>query len=208
MPQAYPYSPFYTMSAPNSILIPSQDNRFVLKKTFGHTRGHDILTQSRIHLLAQEILNDQNNFDVLRAPCLIAYDDWRPRYIPVERGEFYGMELVNTSHPIWLGDRDSTMHVPVDILERVQDELLRFFKMMWDRGFVPWGFELYLQPDGTVILLDFDKFGFRRPNWRWQVEYPYHVIHPEDTFCWLGYPPQFEQRLMDVYHIRLENPQE
>lgn len=196
------------MFAPNSILIPSQDNRFVLKKTYSHSRGHDILTQSRIHLLAQEILNNQNNFDILRAPCLIAYEDWRPRHIPVERGEFYAMETVNTSHPIWLGDRDSTMHIPMHILDGLEDELVRFFKMMWDRGFVPWGFELYLQPDGTVILLDFDKFGFRRQNWRWQVEYPCPGIISRDTFSWLGYPPNFASRLMDIYQIRLEIPQE
>jgi hypothetical protein len=197
------------MSYPNSILIPSQDNNFVLKKMYGHSQGHDILTQYRIHLLAQQILRQENNFDILRAPYLLAYEDWRPlHYTPCERSHFYAMETVNTSHPIWLGDRDSTMHVPFDILEKVNDEILRFFKMMWDSGFIPWGFELYLQPDGTIILLDFDKFGFHRPNWRWQVEYPCHWIHPEDTFRWLGYPQNFADRLMDVYHIRLENLQE
>jgi hypothetical protein len=33
---------------------------------------------------------------------------------------------------------------------------------MWEAGFAPWDFELYVQRNGRVILLDVDKFGFRR----------------------------------------------
>ena len=196
------------MPSPNSILIPSSDSRFVWKKALPRSEGHDTLTQSRIHLLAQEILRDEHNFDVLRAPCLVSIDDWRPQRIDIPLQEFYAMEKVDTSHPIWLGDRDSAAHIPFDILEKLNNELLRFFVMMYNQGFVPWGFELYLQRDGSVILLDFDKFGFRRPNWRYQVEYPVQSISPSETFAYLGYPPDFADRLMDLYHIRLENPQE
>ncbi len=145
----------------SAVILPLADGHLVRKKMRRNAAGHDELTQQRIHRLSQRILQDRNNFDYLRMPVL-EEGDWIPQ-------EHYVMQRVDVTRPLFLGDRDSCASILNDrsvpehlSLDDISNELARWWRQMWEAGFAPWDFELYVQRNGRVILLDLDKFGFRR----------------------------------------------
>lgn len=136
----------------SNILLPYSE-RAIEKRTAVHgTPCHDTLTQLRIHRAAQSVIQT-GNFDHLRVPIL--YDDH----------EFYVMELVDVSQPLWLGNPASCSLYNLNMIIDVTSDLERFWNIMWNQyGFAPWDFQLFVQQDNSVVLLGFDKFGLRRPE--------------------------------------------
>lgn len=105
------------------------------KKTKGSLSLDD---QKAIHAL---IIQETPSYTVLRAPHLIDSD-------------FYEMERINTDKPIFLGCQGSTETVPKGLVS----ELVQLWRALHQKGYLAWDFELYLQTDGRVCIVDFDKF--------------------------------------------------
>ncbi len=103
--------------------------------------GLDILTQTRIHALCLACLSEPGFTGKLFAPELQG---------PLNR---YRMRRVDTSNPISLLENPHLL-----------PEVCNLWKLMWRNGFALYDFELYLQPDGRVVILDFDKTCFRQTN--------------------------------------------
>jgi hypothetical protein len=141
-------------SGANGIILPSPTGNLVRKKMRRHALGNSIETQMRLHQLSQSILRDENNYTTLRAPYLAPPQQMAGGGGPPE----YWMERIDTSHPLWLGDHDSVNCYSTNLIQDVTNELRRYWLAMWERGVVPWDFELYVQPDNSVVLLDFDKY--------------------------------------------------
>lgn len=116
-------------------------------RAYHGTPCHDTFTQKRIHILAQNIIN-QGSYDHLRVPALS--DEVMPN--------IYVMDRIDTLHPIWFGDEKESVNLIMDL----KSDLERFWSAMWAQGFACWDFQLYLQEDRTVMMIGFDKFGFRR----------------------------------------------
>ena len=134
----------------SNLILPYSDTAIEKKRARHGTPCHDTLTQIRIHRAAQDVIA-HGNFDHLRVPML--YDDH----------EYYVMERVDTRNPIWLGDFDCCDLFSVNLIMDVKADLQRFWNTLWDQyGFAAWDFQLFLQDDQSVVLLGFDKFGFRR----------------------------------------------
>ena len=111
--------------------------------------GHDILTQTRIHSLCRLILADEL-YTVL--------------YIPVIRGmniNDYTIDQTDLSVPIYLGNPNGTPNMTEELYETLCHELTMLWITLWKNGFAAWEFELFLQPNGRVAFLRFDRIGFR-----------------------------------------------
>jgi hypothetical protein len=94
--------------------------------------------QKAIHAL---IIEETSFYTVLRAPHLIV-------------SEFYEMERINTDKPIFLGCQGSVVTVPKELVS----ELAELWRALHKKGYLACDFELYLQTDGRVCIVDFDKF--------------------------------------------------
>jgi hypothetical protein len=173
-------------SGANGLILPSPNGRLVRKKIRRHAVGNPIDVQMTIHRIAQQILCDENNFTTLRAP-----------YLNQQGGaaggggeEEYWMERIDTTNPLWLGDQDSVNCYSHNLVEDVRQELVRFWQQMWRRGYAAWDFELYIQRDNTVVILDFDKYARHGVNDTYHM--PYRVnVPPERFFTHVCFPPDF-----------------
>lgn len=181
-----------------SLLIPSSDSHTIRKVPFQFAIGHDLLTQKRIHFLAQQILRRENNFDILSAPCLLPDS---------MNSDDYVMERVDTSFPLYPRENECMTVFTPDQRATLERELVRFWAQMWQHGFAPWGYDLFYQPDGSVVLLDFDKFAFRR-NEGWgplSLEFPYQDYHDQHRHFFENatFPANLEARLNSEHDIRI-----
>lgn len=95
--------------------------------------------QKAIH----SIIQVTTSYTVLRAPLLID-------------GDGYEMERIDVEKPIFLGCQGNVLE-GVDRALLVS-ELAMLWKALYKKGYMAWDFELYLQPDGRVAIVDFDKF--------------------------------------------------
>ncbi len=111
--------------------------------------GHDILTQKRIHNLTERLVNELK-LRVLRVP-----------HVFLENQSEYEMTKIDTSNIIYLGDPNHSAEISDALREQLTQELAILWIELFKAGFAAWDYELYLQKDGSIILLDFDKFGFR-----------------------------------------------
>ena len=89
------------------------------------------------------ILEETSSYTVLRAPRLIQADG-------------YEMGRINVDSPIFLGCQGTV--VEGFAKEILISELATLFRALCKKGYLAWDFELYLQPDGNVMMVDFDKF--------------------------------------------------
>lgn len=95
--------------------------------------------QKAIH----SIIEESSSYTVLRAPRLI-------------HGDGYEMERIDVEKPIFLGCQGNVLEgVDRGVLV---SELAIMWKALYKKGYMAWDFELYLQPDGRVAIVDFDKF--------------------------------------------------
>lgn len=147
----------------------------VVKIAKRKSKTHDTVTQRRIHEIAENVLSDPK-YKVLKVPALSA-----------NRSQ-YEMEDVDTKIPVWQPTGP------------VAEELLSFWREMWEKGLALYDFELYLQPNGTTMLLDFDSTGFRMTcgDTSSHVEIPGKKIPPENFFVHPSFPPDFEKHLEDL----------
>jgi len=117
------------------------------KKFYSSKMSLDINTQKHIHKLLLHILSDPY-YILLKVPKLVPNDA-------------YEMEKIDTRKPIFLG----TMGTQV-ICTKTKDRLIEELMYMWGdvylEGYAAWDFELYKQPDGRIMMIDFDKFKPRK----------------------------------------------
>jgi hypothetical protein len=121
----------------------------VIKVQKRNSYGHDIITQKRIHHTAERLIND------LGLKCL------RVPKLQLGNATQYEMELINTRNIIYPGSPNHGITLSPEQYETLCRELTDFWISLFKMGFAAWDYELYLQKDGSIILLDFDKFGFR-----------------------------------------------
>ena len=100
--------------------------------------------QKHIHTTLLHILS-QPAYILLRVPKLIPNPDE------------YEMEKIDTRRPIILGAM-GTQIICQKTKERLCQELKYAWLALYEEGYAAWDFELYKQPDGTIMILDFDKF--------------------------------------------------
>jgi hypothetical protein len=168
----------------HGIIIPM--NTKVEKKSRRST-GHSIEVQMTIHRIVQNILR-QGNYNHIRVPLL---SDVNPRR--------YKMERISTWRPVVLGEAESSMRVPN--LDEVNQELVRLWIEIWENGYAAWDFDLFLQADGKIVLLDFDRFGLRMSN---QPPYMPLQIPVGSFFNHSCFPTDFKMRVQDQIHEVLD----
>jgi hypothetical protein len=103
------------------------------------------------HTWSSQILIPSHGFHILFTPPARASTS----------SNSYEMGLIDTSNPI----------VQIDTPE-LEAELELYFKKAKNAGYYPSDFELYLQSDGRIALVDFDKFGTIHSETR-TVVFPY-----------------------------------
>lgn len=111
--------------------------------------GHDITTQKRIHNLAERLVNELG-LNLIRVP-----------HVFMENLKEYEMNKISTGQIIYLGDPNHGVSIDDSFREALCKELAILWIALYKAGFAAWDYELFLQPDGSVMLIDFDKFGFR-----------------------------------------------
>jgi hypothetical protein len=89
------------------------------------------------------IIEETSSYTVLRAPRLV-------------HGDRYEMERIDVEKPIFLGCQGNVLEGVDRVL--LVSELASLWKALYKKGSMAWDFELYLQSDGRVAMVDFDKF--------------------------------------------------
>ena len=134
-----------------------------------NSRVHETQTQKRLHDLTYRVIQDLG-LQILRTPQII-------QSFP----ELYETEPVFAFLKINLGDPLNG----VELDERFRGELIRelaiLWAALWREGFAAWGFTLYLQPDNTVMLLDYSRFGFRMTSGPVPILLPQFQQDPESS---------------------------
>ena len=148
----------------------------MVEKKSRRSTGHSIQFQMTMHRLLLNLLQDYTH---LRVPILSDVNPTR-----------YLMARISTRRPLILGEPDSCR---LPHLSEIKQELVRLWIALWDRGYAAWDFDLFVQKDGKVILLDFDRFGLRVNN---SVDLPLHI--PMGSFfnhaC---FPTDFKAAIQD-----------
>jgi hypothetical protein len=106
----------------------------------------DPLTQKRIHILCQSILKDST---VLKVPVLFESEN------PNE----YWYETFDCLAPIFL----SSPHlIPLNIHQtKLLEEFVHLWKNCYAQGILLFNFSLFAQPNGTVVIRNFDATLFK-----------------------------------------------
>ena len=135
--------------------------------------------QKAIHRLIEHILRT-DTYQFLSVPEL--FDD--------PHTSRYRMRRIRTNSPLYLGIETNTIASEVTLL----------WKELWALGYAAWDFELYLQPDGTVMIIDFDRFGIKiqdqQRNLSIQEQIHLPITIPSGTFFnHVCFPSEFENRL-------------
>jgi len=164
----------------HGIIIPHGSS---VEKKSRRATGHSIQLQMTIHRVVQNIIN-QGNYNHIRVPIL---SDVNPNK--------YKMERISTRRPIILGEPDSCRTLGTTMIREMKNELIRLWIELWELGYAAWDFDLFVH-DGKVVLLDFDRFGFRMPRMPNGVDLPLQI--PVGTFfnhsC---FPTDFKAALQD-----------
>lgn len=118
------------------------DNNIVIKRMKRGVKGSlPIRRQYEIQAWTSDFLTPDNGFYILQTPRA-----WSPEE------KQYKMERIDDSQMISYTD--------VDTVEGLETEIKRYVhEAKVQKGLYPNDFELYRQPNGAVVLLDFDKFG-------------------------------------------------
>ncbi len=152
---------------------------------------HDTLTQKRIHDLTYRLIQELG-LRVLKTPQ-INYN--------IHPGD-YEYEEIHTNSPIYLGDRMHGVELAPMFYEDVCNELIILWWALWERGFAASDFDLYLQPDNTVMLTNYNSFGFRMTTGPVSILLPQFQQDPERSKSRLRYffepscfPRDFVRRL-------------
>lgn len=117
--------------------------RKVSKRASG---GYDIQDQKKLHQFIWSLIT----FKKLYVPRLNKANQME-----------YEMEEISTEKPIYLGNSSNSTYLSAEDYNELVHEVMELWSNLWEAGIVAWDFELYLQPDGRVAMVDFDKFGTR-----------------------------------------------
>jgi hypothetical protein len=143
----------------------------VIKVQKRNSLGHDVITQKRIHYAAQKVISEIN-LKILRVPRL-----------QLGNPPQYEMELINTHRIIYLGDPNHGTSLSPEFYEALCCEITQFWIALINMGFAAWDYELFLQDNGTVMLIDFDKFGFRMTSGPVSIQLPQIKRGSETRSC-------------------------
>jgi len=135
--------------------------------------------QKAIHRLIEHILNT-DSYQFLSVPELL--DD--------PHTDRYRMRRIRTNRPLYLGIETNV----------ISSEITLLWKELCALGYAAWDFELYLQPDGTVMMIDFDRFGIKiqdqQRNLSIQEQIHLPITIPSGTFFnHVCFPAEFENSL-------------
>ena len=168
----------------HGLIIPAEHGMVMKKSRRGFTEGLSIFKQKQIHNLSYNLL-EKNDFKIIRVPKMVS------------SVIAYKMETIDTSRPLFLGDSDSCANYPSRMIEDIVSELVVFWELLWDEGYAAWDFELFVQPDGSVAMIDFDRFGVRRVK---QHEQPY--LEEYQFFQHACFLPQFQNLLRPEFRTQ------
>ncbi len=116
----------------------SIDNGFVIKKIKRRINTRSIKDQFMVHNLVYKVLN-ADKYKLL----------YTPKPIELSNDNSYKMEIIIDWNMITCDDYDNNL----------TKEIKQFYIDMKAYNIFPNDFELFLQPNGKVALIDFDKFG-------------------------------------------------
>jgi hypothetical protein len=153
----------------------------VVEKLSFREDGLNIQNQKKIHRLIEHILQS-DFYQFLKVPELLD-EPYTSRY---------RMRRIMTKNPLYLGLQ--TNH-------NIATEVKQLWKELWALGYAAWDFELYRQPDGTTMIIDFDRFGYKislpdnqNPTLEEQIHLPI-TIPPGTFFNHVCFPAGLETRL-------------
>ena len=134
--------------------IDEGNNGRVYSSTFGIIKvqkrkslGHTIMTQKKIHSLTERLITELK----LETICVPKLNQ--------ENVSQYEMEVVNTEKIIYLGDSLHSCDISKELYEKIVSEFVSLWIALFSHGYAAWDIELFVQPNGKVMLLDFDKYG-------------------------------------------------
>jgi hypothetical protein len=159
-------------------LMPTQ---YIVKKQKRQARSHTHPPnwQQKIQQWSNQITQPPN-FQLLRVPAAFEIST-------STRATAYVMERIDTSQPELLQDQQQ---VPQQLLK----ELLLYYFLCSQQGYFPNDYELYKQPDGKYMLVDFDKFGIFITKEK--IEFPFHqIIHIRQAQQYS--PPALQEATME-----------
>ncbi len=110
----------------------------IVKRVKRKGTGMNAINQAKLHELALRIVND-NEFKIIRVPKLVSYNE-----------STIIMEKIDDSYPYY--GEESTNNKPFC------EELIIFYNEFKKNNYIPLDYECFLQKDGLVVILDFDKF--------------------------------------------------
>lgn len=119
-------------------VVYSTSKELIVKKVKRKGSGMNALKQARLQELAFHIINN-NELKIIRVPKLVSYDETT-----------IIMEKIDDSYPYY--GNESTNNKPFC------EELIIFYNQFKKNNYIPLDYECFLQKDGSVVILDFDKF--------------------------------------------------
>ncbi len=145
--------------------------------------AHDLFTTKRIHTLCAKLAEELNRWKEEGARRLFV-----PHPILTScSANSYLVTGVYTTHPVRLADELSLL-----------PEFIALWKKMWNYGFALYDFELYLQPDGRIALVNFEKTCFRQTNPDLPLfTYPFCLPEEEDKNIFYFKHPCFPPNFLD-----------
>jgi hypothetical protein len=151
---------------------------------------HDILTQKRIHHLLSTVI-DELGCKYFKVPKLIQYTDSE-----------YCTEIINTHNSIYIGMLSNSSKY-----KEYLNELCNIWRSMWYQGFALYDFELYIQPNGLIYIMDFSKTGFRMTTGPTLFAFPFEFQTQEYFFEHPCFPNSFLRTLFgsDEFFQTLKN---
>jgi RIO-like serine/threonine protein kinase len=148
-------------------ILPCEDEGYIIKKIH-RRKGPQQRTES---LRAEEQYQMQEWARLVAAPEHGFSLLFVPKAKDPEKHQ-YKMERINVSKPISM--------LETNTVKGLKPELQKFYRVAKQSGIFPADFELYMQPDGRVAMIDFDKFATWEKNG--SVRFPWgQVMTPQQV---------------------------
>ena len=119
-------------------IVYSKSTDFICKKIKRNGTGMGAKEQYKLQELALSII-DKNNLKIIQIPKLVSCNNNQ-----------IIMEKIDDSHPYYGEESNSN--------KEFCEELIIFYNEFKQYNYIPVDYECFLQSNGIVIILDFDKF--------------------------------------------------